>query len=141
MPSTRLDDLPYTELPVKRDSIFFIERDIDDADNYVSEKVDAKDLLTQRWETITVDQSIAEGEALIVDTTLAVVTVTLPVTPEQYDVVYIADYAGTFGTNNCVVDRNGENIMGLAENLNIDSSNVSLALQYIDATVGWRIVS
>jgi len=38
-----------------------------------------------------------------------------------------------------VVDRNGENIMGLAENMTIDKENYVVTLIYVDSTQGWRI--
>jgi hypothetical protein len=38
-----------------------------------------------------------------------------------------------------VIARNGQNIMGLAEDLSLDSPGVSFGLTYSDSTNGWRI--
>jgi hypothetical protein len=38
------------------------------------------------------------------------------------------------------VARNGNNIQGLAENLILDNANLSITLQYVSASLGWRIV-
>ena len=47
------------------------------------------------------------------------------------------DLAGTFATNNLTVDRNGENIMGLAQNLTSSTNNEGFLLVYSGATYGW----
>ncbi len=75
-----------------------------------------------------------------VNTTSAAITVTLPLSPSSGDTVYIADYAGTFRTNALTVGRNGQKIMGLSEDMEIDTDNVSIKLMYVDSTVGWRII-
>jgi hypothetical protein len=41
--------------------------------------------------------------------------------------------------NNTTIGRNGSNIMGLAENMTIDSGYVTLSMIYINSTLGWRI--
>jgi hypothetical protein len=62
-------------------------------------------------------------------------TITLPGTPSIGNEVKIG--VGTFVDT--VVDRNGSNIMSLAENLTIDTENVNVSLLYVGETVGWRI--
>jgi hypothetical protein len=39
-----------------------------------------------------------------------------------------------------VVGRNGQPIMSLAQDMTIDIGNVSVTLEYVDATFGWRII-
>ena len=92
------------------------------------------------WTKISAALTAVAGTALLCDTTSAAFTVTLPAAPAFNTLVHIADYAGKFAVNNLTVARNGSNIMGLAENMVISTNNVSLTLQYIDATQGWRIV-
>ena len=64
----------------------------------------------------------------------------MPGTPAANEVVRVADYAGTFATNNLTVARNGLKIMGLAEDMTISQNNASITLTYIDATQGWRVI-
>lgn len=76
----------------------------------------------------------------VVDTTIGEITATLPVSALVGHVISIADYAGTFADNNCIIGRNGHNIMGIPENIFLDISNVSISLMYVDLTQGWRLV-
>lgn len=62
-------------------------------------------------------------------------TITLPATPTAGNEVKIG--VGTFVDT--VVDRNGSNIMSLAENITLDTQYVQVAFLYVDSTVGWRI--
>lgn len=66
------------------------------------------------------------SDRIMVDTTSATVTVTLPASPANGDSVFIADAKDTFATNNCIVARNGSTIDGLAEDMNIDITGVSV---------------
>ena len=94
-----------------------------------------------QWTTITADPAPAVvGSSYQCNTTSAAFTVTLPAAPAANDLVRIADYAGTFATNNLTIGRNALNIMGLAEDMVISTNNVSLTLQYIDASRGWALV-
>jgi len=94
-----------------------------------------------QWTTITADPAPAvAGSSYLCNTSSAAFTVTLPAAPAANDLVRIADYAGTFATNNLTLGRNALNIMGLAEDMVISTNNVSITLTYVDATQGWRIV-
>lgn len=77
------------------------------------------------------------GRAYPVNTTSGAVTVTLPASPSAGQVVQVIDYAGTFGTNGCIISRNGSNINGLAANSLLNVSRESVSLVYVDATQGW----
>ena len=61
-------------------------------------------------------------------------TLTLPVSPTSGNSVTIINRSGT---ETCVVGRNSQNIMGLAENLTIDSLNTPITLTFADSTRGW----
>lgn len=63
-------------------------------------------------------------------------TITLPATPTAGDPVWVINRSGT---TTPVIARNGSNIMGLAENLTLDSANAPVTLVYADATRGWVI--
>lgn len=67
-------------------------------------------------------------------TLTASLTLTLPATPSSGDVAHVSNRSGV-GT--CVIDRNGSNIMGLAENMTLDSAQQPFSLVYADATRGW----
>ena len=93
-----------------------------------------------RWIITSTNVSINKSEAYMVDTTGGGVTVTLPATPNLGDTIRLMDLAGTFDTNNCTVARNGENIMGLAEDLILSTENAAIGLVYSNATYGWKLI-
>lgn len=68
--------------------------------------------------------------------TTAGLTITLPTSPASGNWVRVS----VLNFVNTVVARNGQNIMGLAENLTIDVPNVTVTLIFTDATRGWRII-
>ena len=85
--------------------------------------------------TVTaINASISSNEHVHV--TASGKTITLPATPTVNDTVYISveDFVDT------VVGRNGEDIMGLAEDLTLDKSNITTGLRYVSASRGWQIV-
>ena len=77
------------------------------------------------------------GRGYFIDTTSGTVTATLPGSPSAGDTIAIKDYAGTFGTNNLTIGRNGNNIQGVANDSLISTNRASIVLVYIDATKGW----
>jgi hypothetical protein len=100
------------------------------------------DVNSVNWQSlITADGSTTTtavaGEGYIIDTTSNTHTVNLPASPSIGDKVVIKDYAGTFGTNNVTINRNGNNIQGVANNSLISTNRASLTLVYVDATKGW----
>lgn len=65
------------------------------------------------------------------------ITLTLPASPAFGDFVqFVPESLAVTGV---VIARNGQNIMGLAEDLSLDSPGVSFGLTYSDSTNGWRI--
>lgn len=85
----------------------------------------------------TANTSITSGAGFFVDTTSAALTITLPASPSVGNIVGIKDYAGTFGTNNLTIARNGSNIQGSANDSTISTNRASVVLVYADATRGW----
>jgi len=79
------------------------------------------------------------NKAYWVDTDGGSVTLTLPANPSMGDIVRIFDVRNTFDSNNCIVDRNGHNIMGAADNLTVSTEGAAFELVYYNATYGWRI--
>src|SRR6056300_267469 len=95
------------------------------------------------WQSVvTADGSTATtasaGEGYFIDTTSNAHTINLPSSPSQGDEVHIIDYAGTFGTNNVTVGRNGSNIDGGTADATLATDRLSTRFVYIDATQGWR---
>jgi hypothetical protein len=67
-------------------------------------------------------------------------TLTLPVTPSIGQAVRIVDAAGTAGTTNFTIGRNGQPIMGTAQDMTVNTNSARLHLVYVDSTRGWRLV-
>jgi len=94
---------------------------------------------TFSWITTGSDYSATTNDHLFVDTSAGPVTITLPATPSVGDNVTFIDYAGTCETNILTFNRNGNLIMGLAEDLLIDVTGAANVLYYSGATFGWKI--
>ena len=93
-----------------------------------------------KWVIVNTASSISKGEGYMCDTSSGGFIVTLPATPQLGDTVRIIDLAGTFDTNNIVIGRNGENIMGLAEDLTLSVENQGVGLVYSNSTYGWKVI-
>lgn len=90
--------------------------------------------------TLSVDSAAAITATAgqhIVCTNASAVTVTLPASPAAGDTVWLT--VGNGRTDN-VIARNGNNIMGLAENMTVDNASATVPLRYINASLGWRLV-
>jgi hypothetical protein len=97
------------------------------------------------WQSVvTADGSTATtasaGEGYFIDTTSNAHTINLPSSPSQGDEVHIVDYAGTFGSNNVTVGRNGSNIDNSADDATLSTNRLNVRFVYIDATQGWRAI-
>lgn len=64
-------------------------------------------------------------------------TLTLPATPTAGDGIKVSNLSGVL---TCVIARNSEKIMGLAEDLTLDKTNTGFEMVYINSTVGWVII-
>lgn len=65
--------------------------------------------------------------------------VTLPASPSLGNEVAIIDIVGNFHNRPIQIKRNGENIMGLAEDMFNNSRYSAFALVYFDTVYGWRL--
>ena len=82
------------------------------------------------------------NDGVLTNTTGGAFTVTLPASPANGTQVIIADAAGTWGTNNLTVGRNGLNIADLAEDLVLDIMGVSVQFIYNSSgTPTWEVFS
>lgn len=91
------------------------------------------------WIEKTTTYTAVNGDGILADTSGSAWVLTLPVTPIEGDVVGVSDVWGTFATNNLTIARNGNLIMGEAEDLIVDINNASFLLVYTGVTTGWKI--
>jgi hypothetical protein len=92
------------------------------------------------WQSVkTSNFTAVAGEGYPVNTTSGAVTVTLPASPTAGQIITVTDYAGTFGTNNCTLNPNGNKIQGSTSNQALSTSGQSVGLVYIDSTQGWLV--
>ena len=99
---------------------------------------------TASWAYATTELTINATAAInassgqhIVCTYAGTVTVTLPGAPAAGDTVWVTPGNGRTDT---VIARNGLLIMGLAEDMTIDNTNMTAELRYVSAGLGWRLV-
>jgi hypothetical protein len=92
------------------------------------------------WQSVqTTGFTAVAGRAYPCNTTSAAFTVTLPASASAGDQITLTDYAGTFGTNNLIINPNGGKIRGSTSNAIISVSNNSVQLVYVDSTQGWIV--
>lgn len=92
--------------------------------------------VTSIWDTVTTtatSKTLVNREYCTV--TAASQTITLPASPTAGWEVLIS--VGNFA--NTTVGRNSQNIMSLAQNMTIDTANITIRFIYVDATRGWII--
>lgn len=92
------------------------------------------------WQVISSAYTAKPGDGLLVDTSGGSVTITLPPSPSLGDEIWFEDAASAFNNNALVVARNTKNIMGLAQDMTVDTQYARFLLVYSDAAKGWRII-
>ena len=87
------------------------------------------------WQTTkkTTDFTAVNGEGYFVDTGGGVVTVTLPASPSAGNIVYVKDYDGNFANYKCTIARNGSNIRGATNNIDLEKDNSGVVCIYVDS--------
>jgi hypothetical protein len=93
------------------------------------------------WASTSSSITIAANDRYFVNTSAGAVTITLPASPQTGDQVSLLDLAGTFDTNNLTINRNGNKIMNLTENLIVSVEDAGITLVYTGATYGWKLVN
>ena len=96
---------------------------------------------TRETVAVTSAHSVLSGQILLLDTTSAAFTVTLPANGKLGDRINLIDAAGNCDVNKVTVSRNGHKIANLAEDLDFDLKNASLELIYTGSAYGWSILS
>ena len=92
------------------------------------------------WQTINSNSSVAANDRIFVDTSSNQVTINLPTTPLNGDIIRFLDLNGTFETNNLILNPNTLNINGVNDTLIVDTNNAGLAVVYTGASQGWKIL-
>jgi hypothetical protein len=67
-------------------------------------------------------------------------TITLPSSPSQGDRIRFVDVVRGAATNNLTIARNGQPIMGDADNLTVSSEGASFEMMYYNGTRGWVVL-
>ena len=96
------------------------------------------------WQSVVTTSTITvvAGRAYFIDTTSNACTVTLPSgTPTAGAQVQLVDYAGTFDTNACIINPNGNKIESGTANVTLTGEREGVILTYIDSTQGWLATS
>jgi hypothetical protein len=86
------------------------------------------------YTSYSANATLTSGTNALANTSSAGFTLTLPATPAAGDQILIVDSAGTFGTNNLIVGRNGSTISGIADDLALDISGIAVTLVYNGST-------
>jgi hypothetical protein len=84
--------------------------------------------------------SAANNNQIMANTSSSSFTVTLPSSPTAGNSVYIIDAGGKFAVNRLTVDPLTKNIQSKNEVLYLDVSNASIALFYVNDTIGWKVI-
>lgn len=97
--------------------------------------------ISSTYATTTTDVTATVNTTYLVDTTSGNVTITLPATPNFGQTVGVIDGAGTAGTNQITVLRNGSKIQGLNSDLIVNNSRAAFTLVYFNSANGWVLTS
>ena len=92
------------------------------------------------WHSENASFNAAANDRILVDTSSVAVTATLPAAPLLGDSIRFQDVSGTFATNNLTVDRNGKDIMNLAEDMTVDTNHAGFGMVFTGDTNGWKII-
>ncbi len=95
---------------------------------------------TSEWNLITSNTTAVAGQKILLDSNAAAFTVTLPANPYEGETVDFLDVGENLDIYPVTLARNGRLIMGTTENLQLDTSLVSLKMLYSNASYGWRVV-
>jgi hypothetical protein len=97
------------------------------------------------WQSVQVADGSTQvnaesGKGYFLDTNVGVIEVFLPTSPSRGDVVGLVDYAGTFGTNQLIINTGGVNIDStVGSEFKVTTNNAIVECVYVDAAKGWLV--
>jgi hypothetical protein len=93
------------------------------------------------WVVQSSNTTATAGARYFVNTASAAITITLPSGPSVGDEVHFIDYARTFANSSrgLTVARNGQEIMGVADDLSVTTQGAAFSLVYSGSSYGWLI--
>jgi len=97
------------------------------------------------WNAVTVADGSTQlnasaGNGYFLDTNAGVIEVFLPSSPTRGDTVILADYSGTFATNQIIINTGGVNIDStVGSEFKVTTNNSIVECVYVDAAKGWLI--
>ncbi len=93
------------------------------------------------WQTTSSNTTAKSANGYLVNSTFGNVTVTLPSSPIEGDIVGVCDSYNKSTINTITIARNGSNIEGAADDLVIDVNGAGFTLVYVDTTRGWKTIN
>src|SRR6056300_1422577 len=97
------------------------------------------------WQALTVADgsttlNAEAGKGYFLDTNAGIIEVILPSSPTRGDTVVLADYSGTFATNQIIINTGGEVLDSTAGNdFKVTTNNSIVELIYVDSAKGWLV--
>jgi hypothetical protein len=97
------------------------------------------------WQAVQVADGSTQVNAEVnkgyfLDTNAGVIEVFLPTSPSRGDVVGLVDYAGTFGTNQLIINTGGINIDStVGSEFKVTTNNAIVECVYVDSAKGWLV--
>lgn len=88
------------------------------------------------WVLVPDSRDVLLDFGYMIDTSTGPLEFTLPPTPSEGDTFAVADAFGTFGTNNATLLRNGNNILGVANDYILNTDGMALQLVF-DGIGNW----
>lgn len=89
------------------------------------------------WEIIDSDTTLENDQGYLADCSTDPLTLTLPISADEGDVIAVKDYTGNSDTNNITISRNGHSIEGSNVDIVIDKNYYGVELTYSDSVQGW----
>ena len=98
------------------------------------------------WQSLVVADGSTQltavaGRGYFLDTNTGVIEVVLPSSPSRGDTFIFADYGGTFGTNQLIINTGGQKIDSstTGTDFKVTTNNAIVELVYVDANKGYLV--